>query len=228
MTETETGRPHPATKLPTRPWYYPKHHPLLYLLLLLNFFELLVWSACICTASWAQGPFPSFQNNPAEYWESIIFFGPWFTCRTRYYYDAYAVWREPVIPYPDRFTAVDSCWSTLRYRAVGGVTKVMIESMVVFGGGVLLSAAACCIMWVLWVACDVAPSMIRRVLLPVAKGVQVVCSVVVMLCVVMLTPKATRLWGHYIVLALFGVAILTVTGQILLACCAKRLKLIKV
>ena len=226
MSDKEEGV-HPATNLPSKPWYYPKHHPFLYLLLLLSFFELLVWSACICSAFWSQGPFPAFQQNPSEYWESSIFFGPWFTCRTKFFYDVYAVWREPVIPFPDRFTAVGSCWSTLRYREAGGLTKVMIESMAVFGGGLLVSTAACCVMWVLLVVCDVAPNLIRRVLLPVVKTVQVVCGVVVILCVVMVTPKAPRLWGYYVALALFGVALVTLTGHIVLACCPSRFRVNK-
>ena len=94
-----------------------------------------------------------------------------------------------------------------------------------FGGGVLVCAAASCVLWVLWVACDVAQGMIRRVLLPVVKTVQVVCGVVVMVCVVMVTPKAPRLWGYYIALALFGVAVVTLAGQFVLACFPKRFKL---
>ena len=223
MPDTETAGVHAATRPPTK----PRHHPLLYLLFLLNLLELLVWAGCICSASWSQGPFPSFQTNPAEYWESSVLFGPWFTCRTRYYYDVYAVWREPVLPFPDRFTAVSSCWSSLRYREAGDMKRVLIESMAVSGGGVLISAAACCVLWVLWVGCNVAPGVIRRVLLPVVKSVQVVCGVVVMLCLVMLTPKATRLWGYYIALGLFGVALLTVMGQLVLAGCAKRFKLVR-
>ena len=92
-----------------------RFHPLVYILFIANWLEFCLWWGCMCSANWKVGPFPDFMS-PAEYWETTVYFGPWFTCAIKYEYDAYSVWDDPLFPKPiqERFVGSQDCWGSIR------------------------------------------------------------------------------------------------------------------
>jgi len=210
---------------PKDPWYRAKKHPIVYILFAINWVECVVSFACICSSQWAVGPFDNFMKDSTVFWESQVFYGVWRYCIVRYTYDPYTTWEDELNPVPInlRFSAKTSCSVSILFAT----KDKLIEYSVAFALGVILGAIVSSLLFICWVCLDKFSPLIKRLLLPLTKVVQSVCTMIMMACLAIRTQQATRLWCWYAACSLLFLQWVVIALHVLTVFCQSRVEKIE-
>eukprot|EP00116_Pleurobrachia_bachei_P009135 sb/3469397/ len=200
--------------------------PILLVLVCGHVFETAIWWACILSPFWKEGPFPQFQTNPREIWESFVYFGPLVTCRRAIVYNAYLAWEDDPPAWQNRFSSATFCWPTAKYVTALPPYNYLTIGLLLSSFLVLVLTILVSMAWFMLVVKRRYTNTIRRKVLPALKCIQVVFCFVLILCIEIMTGNATIYWTYFIAMVNLVLMTALIVLQLTVSCCGEKLKLV--